>query len=422
MSTTPNTQMSPRAAKIKPEAAHDRLIWAAVGLAGAALATAVYLTIHSGTAQEMIFVYRVTLLLLFFAISTVSAAIFSAKASLDGSFLGLGLKLGGPAVLWIVTLILFTKFYPEDSLTKQALEGRIQQDWNARQSDSWSDYAGWKARLGDDFADVLGNHETDTLRNLFWNVYYLPPGERLEDVQVTTLFLYLSPKYMMKLQRIQGHRKATNRRFRLYYGGKTSKLTTASNSVLLVGQGDPVRVKDAYFDGGESRPEQNLEQTDINCLIISSYDDQVVENGEYVTTNMRDYAKNHRGALRFGIAAFRPLGEVRSWWLNARTVSDDDELLPLAFREIKPNVEQNLEAVEKDLKPWLKLLDDTLQQPPADKPWQMVQEQLKRAAAESGVETVKASELLNSSAFKGRWSLEAPEAEDVVLTMFLWQH
>src|SRR5690348_14143375 len=96
----------------KTSTPREQLVWIAVGMAAAALATAVYLTIQSGDTRDL-FVYRVTLLLLFFAISTVSALIFNAKASLGGNVWGVSLALGGPAVLWIVALVIFTRFYPE---------------------------------------------------------------------------------------------------------------------------------------------------------------------------------------------------------------------------------------------------------------------------------------------------------------------
>jgi hypothetical protein len=98
--------MSSAAVRLKPNTNTPRelLVWAALGLAAAALATGVYLTIQSGDTGDL-FVYRVTLLLLFFAISTVSALIFNAKASLGGSIWGLTLALGGPAVLWLVALV-----------------------------------------------------------------------------------------------------------------------------------------------------------------------------------------------------------------------------------------------------------------------------------------------------------------------------
>jgi hypothetical protein len=90
------------------------------------------------------------------------------------------------------------------------------------------------------------------------------------------------------------------------------------------------RVKASYFDG-ESNPEQPLQQADIDCLVVSWYTDELTGDGDYIATDMKEFSTRHRGSLRLGIAAFKPMEDVRSWWLTARTVTDRDDVLPLAF-------------------------------------------------------------------------------------------
>jgi len=392
-------------------------------MAAAALATAVYLTIQSGATRDL-FVYRVTLLLLFFAISTVSALIFNAKASLGGNMWGLSLALGGPAVLWIVALVIFTRFYPEVNLTKEAtLQGLAHDVWEGQQRTGWKDYAAWKGETGDDFADVLGANETETLRNLFWGVYYRTPGQRLESVQITTAFLYLGPKYTVKFQRIRGYKEsAESEPFTLYYGGHTSNSTGKSGSVLLVGHDNgSLRVKESYYDG-ESKPEQAINQNDVDCLIVSWYTDDVTGDGDYITTDMKEFAASHRGSLRLGIAAFKPMDEVQSWWLASRTTTDKDNILPLAFRQMRQGWQKDLGAVEGDLRPWLQVLDKALEPEGAitGKPREELQVLL-RNASELVKHPIRASDLLKSTVFQDQRSASMPDAEDVVLSMFLWQ-
>jgi hypothetical protein len=407
----------------RPTTPRELLVWVAIALATAALCTAVYLTTQYSTAQDL-FVYRVTLLLLFFAISTVSALIFNAKASLGGSVWGLTLALGGPAVLWIVALVIFTRFYPEAELKKETtLQSLAQQVWSAQERNGWKDYDTWKTERGDAFGDVLGVNETQTLKNLFWNVYYRSPGQRLENVQITTVFLYFGPKYTMKFQRIRGNRESTSAEpFTLHYGAQTSNNTGNSGSVLLVGRNNgSLHLKENYFDG-ESRPEQALEQTDIDCLIVSWYDDEVTRDGDYITADMKEFATNHRGDLRLGVATFKPMQDVQSWWLGGRTVTDKDDVLPLAFRKMRQAWQTDLGAVEDELQPWLQLLDKAMASEDLikGKPMERLQSAMKSAGEVAG-HPIKASELLASAVFKDRRSASMPEAEDVVLTMFLWQ-
>jgi len=416
--------MGPAGAKIKTtRTPRDSLVWVALGMAVAALATAIYLTTQSNTARDL-FVYRITLLLVFFAISTVSAVVFHTRASLGGNFWGMTLALGGPAVLWIVALVIFTKFYPEADLQKEvSLQSKAQEFWSDLQKAGWQDYDAWKAGNGDDFGDILGANETDTLRNLFWNVYYRSPGQRLNDVQIATVFLYFGPKYTMKFQRIRGNREpARSEAFELHYGGQTSNSTGTSGSVLLVGRNnESLQLKDSYYDG-ESSPQQSLDHSDIDCLIVSWYDDEVTSDGDYLTADMKEFATNHRANFRLGIAAFKPIEDVRSWSLNLRTVTDQDNLLPLRFLPMSRQAwHRDLGAVEGDLKPWLELLDRAMGSETVlkGKPRAMLQKAMQNASQIAG-HPVKAADLLKSAVFKDYRSASMPEAEDVVLTMFLW--
>jgi hypothetical protein len=290
------------------------------------------------------------------------------------------------------------------------------------QRSGWQDYETWKTDNGDDFGDILGANETETLRNLFWDVHYRSPGQRLENVQITTVFLYFGPKYTMKFQRIQGSRESAQAEpFALRYGGQTSNSTGTSGSVLLVGRHNNVLyVKDSYYDGDE-KPEQTLAQADIDCLIVTWYTDEVTGDGDYITADMKEYSAEHRGAFRLGIAAFKPMEEPRSWWLSARTVTDADNLLPLRFRPMRQIWRGDLAAVEGDLKPWLDLVDNAVASDAAikTKPREMLKKAIDKAGEAIG-HPVKARALLTDAALKSHYSACMPQAEDVVLSMFLW--
>jgi hypothetical protein len=408
--------------KMKTNEPRNMLTWVTIGLAAVALMVAIYLTVKDSAGHNLV-AYRVILLLLFFAISTVSALIFNTKASLGGSFWGLTLALGGPAVLWIVALVIFTRFYPESSLTTEtSLQSKAQEFWTAQQKIGWQDYETWKTNNNDDFQDILGVSETDTLRNLFWSVHYRTPGARLDSVQIATVFLYFGPKFTMKFQRIRGNRAYANgKAFRLHYGAQTSNSTGGSGSVLLVARpGDYLHLRGSYYDG-DSTPDQYLDETDIDCLIVSWYQDEVSDDGDYLTADLKEFATNHRASYRLGIAAFKPIEEAESWWLTARTVTDNDNVLPLSFLPMKQIWHRDLSNVEGDLKPWLQVLDREMESKVVlkAKPQAMLQQATNTASGFVG-KPVKLSELLTSAVFKDRLSASMPQAEDVVLTMFLW--
>jgi hypothetical protein len=95
--------------------------------------------------------------------------------------------------------------------------------------------------------------------------------------------------------------------------GQTSNGTGKSGSVLLVGRHNgSLLLKESYFDG-ESKPEQALQQADIDCLIVSWYTDEVTGDGDYITTDMKKFATRHRGSLRLGMRSTSGSGNAAGW-------------------------------------------------------------------------------------------------------------
>ena len=92
---------------------------------------------------------------------------------------------------------------------------------------------------------------------------------------------------------------------------------------------------------------------------------------------------------------------------------------------MKQGWHRDLGAIEGHLKPWLEIVDKELAASPSDsalrgKPREKLQIALANASQSNGGKPVKLTELLNSAVFKDRFSASMPNAEDVVLTMFLW--
>jgi hypothetical protein len=401
--------------------AQRELIWVAMALATGALCTAVYLTMQP---LRDVLVYRITLLLLFFAISTISALMFATNANLSGNLKGLSLVVGGPSALWLIALVIFTKFYPEPDLNKFTLQSLAQEFWKNQQKDGWKDYANWKQDQVA-FSEVLGKGESTTLQHLLWNVDFRSPGERLDQVEITTVFLYFAPKYTMKFQRITGKLSANS--FMLNYGAQTSNATGTSGSVLLVGRNNgSLQVKESYFDGESGAEHLMQDEAYIDCLIVAWYDDEVTPDGDYITVDMKRFSTRHHGSLKLGVAAFKPMQDIRSWWLLQRVVTDEDELLPLAFREMHQPSQPDLLAVEGGLLPWLQVLDKAID-PDAHQIKEKARDMLQKAINTAGEivggkgHKIKPSAILADRVFKDRRSTSLPDSEDVVLSMFLWK-
>lgn len=390
---------------------------AALVLATGAFCTVVYLTVRR---QHDIFVYRIALLLIFFAISTVSALLFSAKASLTADWKGTTIAVGGPAALWLVGLVIFATRFPESAIGDQTLGGMLDRTWQEDQRHGWIDYPNWKKDL-DSFSSILGTGESTTLQNLLWSAHYDPPGPKLHDVQVATVFLYF-PKYTVKLQRLQGH--PDGEYLLLNFGAQSSTAAGTTGSVLLVGKHNgTLQIQDSYEDSKEK--ERKIEKATIDCLIVSFYEEDIPPDGDYLVTDFKTWASDLRGDLRLGVGTFtRQINDPQIYSVTRRPVLAPGDLA-LRFHKLTPPVEGSLGEAERDLQPWLQLMDDAVSPSSALKPepravLRQILDRIAKELQQPG-QAMKASDLLRHPKLTGRWSFGIENANDVLLTLFLWK-
>jgi hypothetical protein len=397
------------------------LVLIALGLACAAFATVVYLTLESDHGR---FVYRISLALLFFAVSTVSGLIFTTNANFTGDIKGVSMAVGGPAALWIIALVIFAYFYPEKDLDMATLQVFSDNAWHTMRANGWHDYAEWKKGLEQRFSDVLGEDQSSILASLLWSVDYRRPGQKLEHAETDTVFLYFGQKYTMKLQRITGN--AAGSSFDLYSRAETSNDTGTANSVILVGSGDgsgTPRVEKAFVD---NESVHTIRQTHVDCLIVSWYTDQITRDGDYLVLDMKQYATDHHGSVRLGVAAFKPIQSIQSWYLRSRTTTDQDDSLPLAFKESGRKSQNDFTRVEGDLLPWLQRLDEVIQ-PGNGQITEEARNMLQKAfddasqAINPNGPKITPSKILTDPGLKDRHSVSISDAEDVMLSLFLWK-
>src|SRR5262249_13303908 len=149
---------------------------------------------------------------------------------------------------------------------------------------------------------------------------------------------------------------------------------------------------DSYYSD-EPKPEQALAQGDIDCLIVTWYNDELTGDGDYTRADMKEFATSHVASFLLGIAAFKPMEEPRSWLMRSRTLTDGDDLLSPRFLPIRQAWRGDLGLVEGDLHQWLNILDnamasDNMIKP---KPRDMLQKALRNASQIIG-HPVKASD------------------------------
>ncbi|MBN2000096.1 hypothetical protein JW935_21270 [candidate division KSB1 bacterium] len=63
--------------------------------------------------------YRISIALICFILSSVSAMLFSTKANLKGTIGFMTFTVAGPAILWVIVLLIFNQIFPDNEIIVQ---------------------------------------------------------------------------------------------------------------------------------------------------------------------------------------------------------------------------------------------------------------------------------------------------------------
>lgn len=320
----------------------------------ASLAAAIFLSFLS---ENPVTRYRVTLLLLFFAISSASSLIFSTstRAKLEGNFRGLALSIGGPATLWIVALTLFSYFDREDGIRTGGLEEIARAYREKLSKERWQLYPQWRQEH-DRFGKILGAGESATVRNLLWYAHFNPAGEKLESAIVSTAFVYLSRRTTLKLQRITG--EFNGQKLSLHFAGRPSTEEGKVYSMLLsAAELESSKIDASHtsldFPGKEAA---ELDSRKVDALILALYEGDDPGEGDYAVIDLKRYSQNAQGVIHLGIISFdRGIQELAVSHLRPVQVLDAG-MLPLVLRT-EGTTNSDAERLKFELGPWLRALD-----------------------------------------------------------------
>lgn len=395
-----------------------------------AVAGAIYFGVVS---HDSITQYRLMLLLVFFAIATISSLLFAGKAQISGTMAGLTLMVGGPSALWLVALIAFHFYYPEDKVGKVADFSSLDKIAvlfdDVERRDGWENYDIWKKNL-QGFKTVLGTGESNTLRNLLWYTHFSTEDKKIDSPQITTVFCYFD-KYVIKLQRISGNLSGDG--FPLLFGSKGSNDDSSTGSVLLVGRRVPgLQIKTIVSDKdpAPSVAEYQLEGPQVDALIAAFYKDDNPPEGDYAVVDMKRYAIHARGNLDIGFVEFnRQIDTFNLSTIKPRQVAAEAEY-PLSFRPDSRPPDTNVNRIQTQLSEWLPLLDSIAAgqgtAPISAKSKELIadmhdtlQGKFRDLHLLGGNQTFKFVNLLGGTA-KGKYGYHLPDAQGVVLIMFLY--
>jgi hypothetical protein len=379
--------------------------------------------------------YRIAILLLFFAISTVSSLLFlnhndQSATSFGGNIGFFTFAVGGPAALWLIALVVFTYFYPESRLEPAAphtlpMLARLIDDIEGRSG--WYNYTEWKGQWNE-FSTVLGTGESATVKNLLWYTYFQIQGPKLSNAEITTAFFYFK-SFTLKIQRIQGDKNGDT--FRLLFSAGTSLSGSENGSFAFVGRDSgTIRILKTESDRG-ARAAREIELTDkrVDCLLLSYYVGDNPNEGDYIVVDLKRYSDNASGHIRLGIVDFeRPIHAFHLSTLKRRNIAFED--IPLSFHSETVSVSKVIAPVETNLRPWLSALDNFLKNGAGAavsddlfanivKTKKTLEGNLFKAGILKSAEDISFSQLMNLATHsKSRHFLDLPRAQQIVLTMF----
>lgn len=399
----------------------------------AAVSASLFFLFRSQRNPIQIVQYRIVILLLFFAISTVSSLLFAGNASFSGK-LGAAFTVSvvGPATLWIVALVIFTYFYPETRLGPLTGPGSIatltQLVAETERLSGWQPYKDWKGRWNE-FSTILGSGESATVKNLLWYTYFQTPGRKLARAEVTTAFFYFR-SYTLKLQRIRGSR--VGEAFNLRFSAATSLTGSNAMSLLFVGrEHHPMAILSAYGDHGQGAlREIELTQERVDCLIVSAYTGDNPDEGDYVVVDLKQFSDDARGYVRLGIIDFeKSIHHIHLSTLKRRTVVDDD--VPLCFRAEPQSHSDALDTLENNFGGWPLALDELILNVRGplgshSTALQEVRDTLRANFTKAGLQIGDAQRLFSSlfslsrQSAKSRTCFDLKDAQEIILTMFLY--
>lgn len=337
--------------------AHQRkwLVAALTAILVASLAAAIYMALRS---PDEIVHYRVILLLLFFAISSISSLIFTSAphVKLEGDFQGLALSVGGPAALWLIALLLFSQFYKEDRVSASSMLSLVQSHVQNQRDLGWQIYPEWR-RGHQDLGQWLGRSESEQLSKLLLAAHFTPPGEKMKLPVVSTLFVYFPGKVSLKVQRIRGEQPGGQLTVH-FAGSPSTKEGTVASMLLAASNLGSKRISQSFTATEPNHaPEAKLTNlTQVDALLLSLYENDDPGEGDYTVVDLKRFSQDAQGSIYLGVQSFDrtldrfAVSHLQPSYLNNRGT------IPVMF-QVEQTVDPSLDALRAELLGWMQLLD-----------------------------------------------------------------
>jgi hypothetical protein len=289
--------------------------------------------------------YPMIVALLCFALSTVACLLFASNAKLNATLPVASITMGGPAVIWVGTLVLFAYLFPVPPVSQQSFIDilRMQQI-----REGWQTFPDWVKQLGELGKEVLQN-EASHVRHTLDVLYYTGIGrQKIGSPIIDHLYAYPDDKTALEFTRVRG---AKSDIAEIYFKAHPTQSGTAK-SLLLAKSKDAIVTAElsGRSDWSEIRSES------LDCLIVTIYEEGLLQRGDFVYFGTNKYRKDGNAAYRFGVITSDAIQSPKSWRFRGFPFPLTDEV-PVVFKRHGASWAANADAVVEQLSEWFALLD-----------------------------------------------------------------
>jgi len=291
--------------------------------------------------------YPIFLGFLCFALSTVSGLLFATHTKVDATLPMAAITIGGPAVTWVATLLIFSYIFPLPAITSQSFVDtlRVQQ-----LREGWRTFPEWVKELGP-LRPVVERDEASQVRQVMDSTYYTGSGrQKINFPIIQSLFVFFEGKGALKIQRVTGSKGDVAE---VYFKGHSTLGQSGTKSLLLAKTKDVVMVSDTGSKGDWTEIRSEF----LDCLIISLYEnEEMLPEGDFIYVNTPKYLQSGTATLDVGILAAQDIADPKVWLLRGFPYPLHDEV-PVVFKRVFAPWDHKVDPVMAKLSEWLALID-----------------------------------------------------------------
>jgi len=291
--------------------------------------------------------YPIILGFLCFALSTVSGLLFATHTKVDATLPMAAITIGGPAVTWVATLLIFSYIFPLPAITSQSFVDTLR---GQQLREGWRTFPEWVKELGP-LRPVVERDEASQVRQVMDSTYYTGAGRpKINFPIIQSLFVFLEGKGVVKIQRVTGSKGDVAE---VYFNGHSTLGSPATKTVLLAKVKDVVTASDTGSKGDWTE----IRTESLDCLIVSLFENEAMEpEGDFIFINTPKYLQSGTASLDIGVLAAQDVDDPKVWLLRGFPYPLQDEV-PVVFKRVFVPWDHKVDPIMAKLSEWLGLID-----------------------------------------------------------------